>query len=147
MILVSACLLGENCKYHGGHNLCPKVAAYVKDRAHLSFCPETAGGLPVPRPPIELPQGDAQAVLSGQAQARDKQGQDINAALIAGAEQALNLCLEHGVELAILKENSPSCGVHQVYDGSFSGKKTPGQGLTAALLSQAGIKVISENDI
>lgn len=147
MILVSACLLGENCKYHGGHNFCPQVAEYVKARDCLCFCPETAGGLPIPRPPIELPQGDAQSVLNNQLPALDSQGQDVSAALIEGARQTLVLCRKHGVELAILKENSPSCGVRQVYDGSFIGRKIQGEGLTTALLRQAGVKVISEQDI
>lgn len=147
MILVSACLLGENCKYNGGNNRSEAVIAYINGHEYLAFCPEVAGKLPIPRPPVELPQGDAAAVLTGKAKAVNREGQDVSASLIAGAEQALQLCKQHGVTLAILREGSPSCGVHCVYDGSFSGKKIPGSGVTASLLRAAGIKVLSDGDI
>ena len=137
MILVSACLLGENCKYSGGNNRSEAVCRYLEGREYISFCPEQAGGLPTPRMPSEI-RGD-------RVYARD--GADVTDAFRKGAEKALALCEEEGVETAILKEGSPSCGSHMVYDGTFSGVKIPGRGITARLLEEAGIKICSENDI
>ena len=134
MIMVSACLLGENCKYSGGNNYCEEVAAFLKDKEYLAVCPELAGGLSSPRPPAEI-QGD---------RVMDREGHDVTKAFCRGAEKILALAKENQPELIILKANSPSCGVGTVYDGTFSGKKIPGNGLTAALLLQNGFKVITE---
>ncbi len=137
MILVSACLLGSNCKYSGGNNKNEAVCRFLEEREHVLFCPEQAGGLPTPRLPSEI--------RNGGVYARD--GADVTAQFQKGAADALALCREKGITEAILKEGSPSCGCHLVYDGTFSGTKISGQGITAALLSAAGIRVFSENDI
>ena len=137
MIFVSACLLGENCKYNGGNNDNQAVRDYVADREYLAFCPEMAAGLSCPRSPCEIL---GQRVIN-------KLGQDVTAEFCAGAELAAGLCGEKGVKLAILKEGSPSCGVHEIYDGSHTHRRIPGQGLTAQRLLALGIKCLSEEDI
>lgn len=134
MIMVSACLLGENCKYSGGNNYCGEIAAFLKDREYLAICPELAGGLKSPRPPAEI-RGD---------RVIDREGNDVTEAFCRGAEKILALAKENQPELIILKANSPSCGVGTVYDGTFSNKKISGNGLTAALLLQNGFKVVTE---
>lgn len=135
--LVSACLLGENCKYNGGNNDNIYVKLYLKDRDYIAFCPEIAGGLDAPRSPCEIC-GDL--VLNSE-------GEDMTEEFIDGAEQALELCREAGVETAVLKEGSPSCGVNWIYDGTFQHVRIPGQGITARLLTENGITCISEEDI
>ena len=137
MILVSACLLGENCKYTGGNNRNEAVLAYLADKDHIPFCPEQAGGLPTPRLPSEIRDGGVYS----------SEGGDVTANFRLGAEKALAACRERGVTRAILKEASPSCGVHRVYDGTFSGRTVPGMGVTARLLAENGIEVLSEEDI
>ena len=137
MILVSACLLGENCKYDGNNNNNLYVKLYLKDKDYIAFCPEIAGGLEAPRLPCERCQG--RVINSG--------GEDLTDEFVDGAEQALELCQETGATLAVLKEGSPSCGVNWIYDGSFEHIRIPGQGVTAQLLTENGIKCISEEDI
>ena len=137
MILVSACLLGENCKYDGGNNDNLYVKLFLKDKEYVAFCPEIAGGLDAPRPPCEMCQGRVMNV----------KGEDMTEEFTDGAEQALDLCLETGAELAVLKEGSPSCGVNWIYDGTFDHVRIPGKGVTAALLAENGINCISEEDI
>lgn len=137
MILVSACLLGENCKYCGGNNRREDVCRFLEGKEYISFCPEQAGGLPTPRLPSER-RGDR--VVS-------RAGEDVTEAFRLGAERALETCRRQGIDLAILKQGSPSCGSRYVYDGSFSGVKVSGQGVTAELLRAEGIRVISEEDV
>lgn len=137
MVLVSACLLGENCKYTGGNNRNEAVCRYLAERDPIPFCPEQAGGLPTPRLPSEIRQGRVYA----------QDGRDVTAEFALGAEKALALCREQGITAAVLKEGSPSCGCHLVYDGSFSDTKIPGQGVTARHLAENGIAVCSEKDI
>jgi len=137
MILVSACLLGENCKYSGGNNRNEAVCRFLEGRDYVPFCPEQAGGLPTPRLPSEI--------REGRVYARD--GADVTEAFQSGAAKALALCREKAVTAAILKEGSPSCGCYRVYDGTFSGVRIPGQGITARVLADAGIVVCSENDV
>lgn len=130
-LLVSACLLGENCKYSGGNNYNPAVEA-LKERFELiPVCPEQLGGLPTPRVPSERV-GDR--VLN-------REGADVTDAFRLGAEKALEIALAHGVRRAVLQERSPSCGCGTVYDGTFSGKLVPGQGVTAELLRKNGIRL------
>ena len=137
MILVSGCLLGLNCKYNGGNNDNAAVHKYLEGKEYVIFCPERAGGLPAPRLPSEI-RGDK--VFS-------KAGEDVTEEFRGGAEKALAFCRAHGVTQAILKARSPSCGVHAVYDGSFSGKVVPGMGVTAKLLSENGIELMDEEDL
>lgn len=129
-LLVSACLLGENCKYSGGNNYTPAVEA-LKERFELiPVCPEQLGGLPTPRVPSERV-GDR--VLN-------REEADVTDAFRLGAEKALEIALAHGVRRAVLQERSPSCGSGMIYDGTFSGNLIPGQGVTAELLRKNGIR-------
>lgn len=136
-ILVSACLLGEPCRYDGTTFPCEEVIALGKSHEFVPICPEVMGGLPTPRPSCEI-QPDGRIV--------NTEGKDRTDVFEAGAHEALRVAREHGCKLAILKENSPSCGSHRIYDGTFSGHRVPGQGKTAVLLAQSGIELLSEED-
>ena len=136
-ILVSACLLGAACKYSGSDNFCPTVAALVKDYHLVPVCPEQLGGLPTPRTPAER-QGNR--VIT-------KDGQDITAAYHRGAQEAWKLAKLFGCDTAILKARSPSCGAQGIYDGTFTGTVIPGSGVTAELLRDAGIRVLTEDEL
>jgi len=147
-ILVSACLLGEKVRYDGGecaaHGL---LDTWSKQGRIISLCPEMAGGLCVPRLPAEIEAGDANAVLRGTGKVQRKDGADVTAAFLDGAERALAQCWEHKIKIAILKEGSPSCGSSLVNDGRFSSQKISGQGITTALLSGHGISVFNETQL
>ena len=145
MMLISACLMGETCRYDGRHNLIPDLKEKV-DKEALLCCPEVLGGLSTPRVPAEIVGGTAADVLDGQAQIRTKTGEDVTAAFLEGAYGVLELAKENQVSVAILKENSPSCGSFFVYDGTFSGIKVQGAGLTTTLLRRHGIAVYSEKN-
>lgn len=136
-ILVSACLLGKNCKYNGGNNLNQGVLDFVEGHEVIGVCPEQLGGLSTPRLPAEIVDG----VVT------NKEGVSVDAEFRKGAQEALAAALEKKVDLAILQSRSPSCGVKEIYDGSFSGKKIKGQGMFAKLLSAHGIKVLDAEDI
>ena len=137
MILVSGCLLGLNCKYNGGNNDNAAVHKFLEGKEYVIFCPERASGLPAPRLPSEIRGGKVYS----------KAGDDVTAEFTAGAEKALAFCKTHGVTQAILKARSPSCGVHAVYDGTFTGKVIPGMGVTARLLAENGIELMDEEDL
>ncbi len=143
--LISACLLGLPTRYDG-RPLSPLPALLLAAARGLAipFCPEVAGGLPVPRPPAECLGGDGQAVLEGRARVRDCTGHDVTAALVRGAHLALETVRRLGLDQAILKARSPSCGSDRIYDGTFQGRLVAGQGVTVALLRQHGVLVLSE---
>jgi len=136
-VLISACLIGIDCKYSGGNNrLSDEKLKKLTDKFELiPVCPECYGGLTTPRLPSE--RRDGRVVSSV--------GEDVTAQFIRGAEAALKLAELFGCEAAILKENSPSCGSGKIYDGSFSGSLTDGDGVTAELLKKHGIAVIGES--
>lgn len=136
-ILISACLLGFDCKYNGGNNrMADAEIAALRERFELiPVCPECCGGLPTPRTPSER-LGDR--VVS-------KTGADVTEQFEKGARAALGLTRHFGIKTAILKANSPSCGSGTIYDGSFTGTLVPGDGVTAELLKKHGIKVTDEN--
>lgn len=136
-ILVSACLLGKNCKYNGGNNLNQRVLDFIEGHEVIGVCPEQLGGLSTPRLPAEIVDG----VVT------NKEGVSVDAEFRKGAQSALAAALENKVDLAILQSRSPSCGVKEIYDGSFSGKKIKGQGVFAKLLSAHGIKVLDAEDV
>ena len=136
MILVSACLAGVSCRYDGTSSLNPAVADLVRRGEALAVCPETLGGLPVPRVPCEIVSAEGQAVVVS------RDGRDFTAAFLLGARKTLDTALEAGVSRALLKRRSPSCGIGEIYDGSFTGRLTRGDGLAAALLAENGIEVI-----
>ena len=131
-LLVSACLLGENCKYSGGNNYSPAVAALAERFELIPVCPEQLGGLPTPRVPAER--------VGDRVLTRD--GADVTDAYRLGAEKTLETALANGVKRAALQERSPSCGCGAIYDGTFSGRLVPGDGVTAALLREHGIEII-----
>ena len=137
-VVVSACLLGENCKYNGGNNGVEALEQTLRELGFeiLSFCPECAGGLPTPRIPAER-LGDRVV---------NKVGDDVTDAFWAGARAAVKAAKEHGCTCGILKKNSPSCGCGTIYDGSFTGTLTEGNGVTAQLMLEAGIQVYNEEN-
>ncbi len=147
MILVSACLLGEKCKYNGENNYNPQLIRYLHGRGYIGACPETLGGLTAPRQPAELQGGDGEDFWAGKATVMDQDGCDLSTEFAAGAAMVLQICRDHQIQLAILKESSPSCGSSCIYDGTFSHKRIPGCGVCAALLKQNGIRIISEKEI
>ena len=148
-MLVSACLLGERVRYNGivknfeSHIL----ASWNRRGCAVAICPEVAGGLPVPRPSSEISGSDGYQALNGNKKVINIKGQDVTKYFLDGAQKALELASLFGIRLAILKEGSPSCGSNYIYDGSFSGIKKPGKGVTAALLEENGIRVFSEREI
>ena len=136
-IAVSACLLGENCKYNGGNNYSEKVSEFIKGHEVIPVCPEVLGGLPTPRESSEIVNGVV----------RHKDGTSVDEEFRRGAELALKLVIDNDVELVILQSRSPSCGVNSIYDGSFSGTLIPGQGVFARLLTEKNIKVIDVSEL
>lgn len=140
-IAVSACLLGESCRYDG--KACAREEVVALGDAHeiVSLCPEMLGGLKAPRPPCEIVEtGHARRVVDGQ-------DNDLTQVLLDGAVKALVQAQEQGCEVAVLKSRSPSCGSGFVYDGTFSGTLCPGDGVTACLFRAAGIRVLDEDHL
>ena len=135
-LLVSACLLGEKCRYDGGGKYCTGVVRLAERYEFVPVCPEVLGGMPTPRPPSEI-LGDRVLAIDGR---------DVTAQFRLGAERSLALARKAGAVKALLKSGSPSCGRGLVHDGLFSGKLVPGNGVTAALLEANGIAVYTELD-
>ena len=136
MILISACLIGENVTYDGSNNYHAVAKALYDSGQAIAVCPEVFGGLPTPRTPAEI-QGEL--VVS-------RDGIDVSRYFQAGAKKTLNIALQNNATLAILQARSPSCGVHQIYDGTFSRTLIDGEGLTTRLLRENGITVITIED-
>jgi uncharacterized protein YbbK (DUF523 family) len=136
-ILVSACLLGTCCNHEGGHSRRAAVEALAATHRLVPVCPEVCGGLPTPRPAAE--RTGARVVTAA--------GDDVTGAYERGARAAVELARAVGAKRAVLKARSPSCGAHEVYDGSFSRTLGPGEGVTAAALRTAGVEVVSEEDL
>lgn len=137
MIIVSACLLGENCKYDGKNNKNEAVIKYLKDKSYIAVCPEMLGGLPCPRTPAEIKDGRVYF----------KDGTDVTDAFLSGANEVAEIVDQYEITEAILKEGSPSCGTSSIYDGTFTGTKVKGKGITADALSKLGIKLINEKEL
>jgi len=132
---VSACLLGVRCKYDGTSNYTAEAVRGLAERYTLiPVCPEQLGGLTTPRPPAEI--------LNGRVITKD--GLDVTESFQRGAEETLEIFKVLKLEAAILKEGSPSCGSSLIYDGTFTGVKIPGMGLTVRVLRDQGVAVISE---
>ncbi|TCP53798.1 uncharacterized protein YbbK (DUF523 family) [Tumebacillus sp. BK434] len=144
MKVISACLVGCQCRYDGDDNLIREFQEMVEKGEAVFVCPEQLGGLSTPRPPAQIVGGTGEDVLDGKAKVVTDQGEDVTAEFVKGAEQALKMAQLVGAQEAILKERSPSCGSSVIYDGSFSGAKMPGDGVTSALLRRHGIAVYSE---
>lgn len=138
-ILVSACLMGQNCKYNGGNNFSSKLDLYIKEHDYevIPVCPEVLSGLPTPRVPAEIVNGIV----------TNKNGISVHTEFCQGAKKALEIAESHQISCAILQSRSPSCGVHEIYDGSFSGKKIPGKGILAQLLETNGFKILDVEDL
>ncbi|MDY5212892.1 DUF523 domain-containing protein [Intestinibacter sp.] len=150
MIIVSACLLGENCKYSGGNNKAENVIKYLEGKEYILVCPEQLGKLSTPRDPSEIiTEGnkDGNDVLDKNIKVLSNKGVDVTANFIKGAEETLKIAKEHNVKKAILKAGSPSCGYKKIYDGTFSGNKVQGMGVTAAILNKENIELLDEDDI
>ena len=136
-ILVSGCLLGENCKYNGGNNYNPRVVEFLKGQEVISICPEIMAGMGCPRNPIEIVDG----VLT------DCHGKNVDSLIRKSVMEIMERIRDEEIQCAILQSRSPTCGVNQVYDGTFSGKLIPGSGVFAKSLMDAGYRVIDGEDI
>ena len=136
-ILISACLIGDKTRYDGHSNYSPLIKDLLEKYELVPFCSEVEGGLPTPRKQSER-KGDRVINI---------EGKDVTKNYLKGAELALNICKYLNIKIAILKDGSPACGVHEIHDGNFKGHKIKGMGVTASLLVKNGIKVISEKEI
>lgn len=136
-ILVSACLAGDNCKYNGGNNLNQKMMDFLKTHEIIKVCPEVLGGLPTPRPSAEIVDGKVM----------NTEGKNITEEFTLGAQKAFEIVKKENPDLIILQSRSPSCGIKQIYDGTFFGNKIPGHGLFAALCIEAGYNMLDIEDI
>lgn len=134
-IMVSACLLGDNCKYNGGNNYNEKIGNYLEDKEYVKVCPECLGGLSTPRSPSERINDKV----------INKDGLDVTEEFSLGARKTLEIANKENIEVAILKSNSPSCGYGSIYDGTFSNTLKKGNGVTTDLLLEKDIKVISSD--
>lgn len=146
MYIISACLCGVNCKYNGENNLNERCLKLFKEGKAVLVCPEQLGGLATPRKPVEL-DSTAREVVEGAGKAIDNEGIDVTKQFLDGAYETLKIAKELGANKAILKEGSPSCGANFVYDGTFTGNKIEGKGITAYILEQEGIEVFSDEDL
>lgn len=136
-ILVSACLLGSNCKYNGGNNRNERVRDFVRGHELISVCPEVMAGLGTPRTPVEI--------VNGNVQTRD--GRSVDAELRAAVARILDDIKDLQIDCAVLQSRSPTCGVNQIYDGTFSHTRVEGSGVLAQALKDAGYRVIDAEDV
>ena len=136
-IMVSACLAGENCKYNGGNNRNEKVLQLRADHEVITVCPEQMGGLPTPRVPSEITDGVVTA----------KDGRIVDKEFRAGAAKCLEIAIREKPDLIVLQSRSPSCGVKQRYDGTFTGTLADGPGVTAQLLMENGFRCVDVEDL
>lgn len=145
MYIISACLIGQNCKYNGKNNYNKIYEELVKNKKAIPFCPEQAGGLPTPRLPSEIQGGDGEAVIKGIAKVKTSDGQDVTSKFLKGAKEMLNLARLIDADTAILKSKSPSCGCDCIYNGNFNKTLKKGRGVTAAYLKFYGIALIDSD--
>ena len=136
-VLVSACLLGKNCKYNGGNNYSPEVINFLKNKEFIEICPEILAGMSAPRPPVEIVNGKVM----------DNSGRDLDKQYRLGVSKAMEMVKDQNISVAILQSRSPTCGVNQIYDGTFSRKLVSGQGILAKALKDAGYEVIDVEDL
>lgn len=139
--------MGINCKYNGKNNENPRLIKLLEEKGFLPVCPEELGGLTTPRLPAEIQGGEGKDVLDGRAKVINVEGEDVTEQFIRGAEETVKLAKNMDVHFAVLKARSPSCGAGDIYDGSFSGRLTKGEGVTTALLKKHGIEVYTEESI
>ena len=143
-VLISACLLGKNCRHNGGHSQLIELEKI--DVEWIPVCPEESGGLETPRPSAEM-QENAEYILNGKGKVVTNKGKNVTPEFIRGAEKSLQLGLEVGVKTAILKSKSPSCGIGEIYDGSFTKTLKTGNGIFAYLCQENDINCISSDNI
>jgi len=136
-VMVSQCLLGIDCRYDGGNNRCEEIERLMQICEVIPVCPEILGGMTTPRAPSERFEG----------RVVNREGEDVTAAFDHGAQQALSLAKMYGAQYAVLKQSSPSCGTATIYDGTFSGRKIPGKGVTAEMFEHAGIQLYDEKHV
>jgi uncharacterized protein YbbK (DUF523 family) len=141
--LISACLLGEACRYDGGSKPNERLRQWARTGDALALCPEQLGGLPTPRPAARIAGDGGEAVLAGRAEVLAESGASLSDAFRRGARETLRLARAAGCTLAVLKERSPSCGVGEL---KAQGKVRPGRGVTAALLAREGLTLVSDED-
>ncbi|MBS5645409.1 MAG: DUF523 domain-containing protein [Clostridiales bacterium] len=143
MVMISACLAGKKCRYDGGAKPNQEILARIAGGEKFCLvCPECMGGLPIPREPAEIQGGTGADVLAGRACVISRDGKDVTAAYLAGAQKGLQMAKAKGADTVLLKSKSPSCGAGRIHDGSFSGRLVPGNGVFAELLMQNGIRVL-----
>ena len=135
-VLVSACLLGRNCKYNGGNNYTARVEEFLADKEIIPVCPEELAGLGTPRIPMEIVKG----------RLTDRDGRDLDEILRRTVAEVVESLKKEKIDLAILKARSPTCGAREIYDGTFSGTRIPGMGIFAQALKDAGIPVVDEEE-
>ena len=147
MKLVSACLIGIRCRWDGNSSVNDKVLKLTQREILIPVCPEQLGGLPTPRSPQEIQDGNGESVLDSKSRVINSEGKDVSAQFVYGAEETLKIARLFGIPEFIGKAGSPSCGCGRIYDGAFSGKPTSDNGVTAALLQRNGMKLISEDEL
>ncbi|MEJ6949673.1 2-thiouracil desulfurase family protein [Natronospora cellulosivora (SeqCode)] len=147
MILISACLLGSNCRYNGSNCFNTQLNDLVKNYEVKTICPEVAGNLTTPRSPAEIKGGNGKSVLNGKAIVVTKDGVDLTKHFLCGARKVLQGVETKDIDFAILKERSPSCGVNEIYNGDFDGTVEKGPGVSTAYLMSRSVKVYSEKEI
>lgn len=141
MIIISACLVGVNCKYDGSNNKNEKAYKIFKEGKAVPVCPEVLGGMNIPRIPCEI------KIISNKRKVMNENGKDQTLKFKTGAQKTLEIAKTIGAKKAILKSKSPSCGFGKIYDGSFSKKFIEGNGITTELLINNNLKVVTEKDI
>lgn len=149
-ILVSACLMGHAVRYDGRAKplVHPAIERWMREGRLVTICPEMSAGMPVPRPPAEIADmADGEDVLAGAARVVELSGGDVTDEFLQAAENAVRLATDSGCRYALLIDGSPSCGSGFIYDGTFSGNRRNGNGVTAAALKLAGIEVFSDREI
>jgi uncharacterized protein YbbK (DUF523 family) len=139
-VLVSACLVGNNCKYNGGNNKNEKIIEYLKDKEVILVCPEVMGGLDTPRLKSEID------VSKQELKVINEKRDDVTSYFVKGAKIALKKALTNNVKVAILKEKSPSCGYRKIYNGNFDGSKVAGSGVFTRMLIENNVRILTEED-
>ncbi|MBU1864140.1 MAG: DUF523 domain-containing protein [Candidatus Omnitrophica bacterium] len=145
--VISACLIGNDCKYNGSNNIHHLVKGIFDKGDSLAVCPELLAGMGVPRPRTEIQEGDGAEVICGKGRVMSEEGSDVTEQFIRGAQAAYEMAYQRGITRAILKARSPSCGFGAIYDGSFSGKLKNGNGVLAQFLVDHGFEVKTEEEV
>ena len=146
-VVVSACLAGVACTHEAEPKTRDWAVKLVAEGRAVLVCPEVAGGLPIPRPAAEIVEGSGEDVVAGRARVISEDGDDVTQQYMAGARKAADAARAANAKLAVLKARSPSCGCGKIYDGTFRGELRAGDGVTAAMLKQEGLEVVSDEEV